>query len=88
MISSSTFCVNISEDYSEEKALEQIANGELPNVPCIDYSKLVAPLIKLVQIQQKEIDELKATNSFYQNIILQMQAEIEQIKQKTEELKN
>ena len=51
-------CVYVSEDYSEEKALEQIENGELPDVPGIDYSKLVAPLIKLVQIQQKEIEEL------------------------------
>lgn len=51
-------CVDISEDYSEEKALEQIANGELPDVPGIDYSKLVAPLIKLVQMQQKQIEAL------------------------------
>lgn len=52
------YCVDIPEDYSEEKALEQIANGELPDVPGIDYSKLVAPLIKLVQMQQEQIELL------------------------------
>lgn len=52
------YCVDIPEDYSKEKALEQIANGELPDVPGIDYSKLVAPLIKLVQMQQEQIELL------------------------------
>lgn len=53
------YCVDIPKDYDEEKAKQQIADGELPNVPCIDYSKLVPSLIKMVQMQQKQIDELR-----------------------------
>ena len=47
--------VNVPEDYSEP------VFDEIPdNVPSIDYSKFVPYLIKMAQIQQKEIDELKA----------------------------
>lgn len=47
--------VYVPEDYSEP------VNDEIPdNVPSIDYSKFVPYLIKMVQIQQKEIDQLKA----------------------------
>lgn len=52
------YCVDIPDNYNEETAKMQVANGELPVVPGIDYSKLVAPLIKLVQMQQEQIELL------------------------------
>lgn len=45
--------VNIPKDYDEK-------TDNLLNVPGVDYAKFVPYLIKMVQIQQKEIDELKA----------------------------
>lgn len=46
--------VYVPEEYSEPM------DDSIPdNVPSIDYSKFVPYLIKMVQIQQKEIDELK-----------------------------
>ena len=51
--------VMIPKDYDEEKAKEQIEKGELPNVISLDYSKFVPYLIKMIQVQQNEIDELK-----------------------------
>lgn len=54
--------VTIPEDYDEEKtknAIKNIGNGKIPKVLSLDYSKLVPYLIKMIQIQQKEIDELK-----------------------------
>lgn len=51
--------VSIPDNYDEEKVKKQIKNGELPLTLGIDYSKLVPYLIKMVQIQQIQIDELK-----------------------------
>ena len=52
-------CVTIPEDYNEETAIEDIFEGNNINVLGIDYSKFVPYLIKIIQIQQKEIDSLK-----------------------------
>lgn len=51
--------VYIPENYDEEEAKEKIERGEFADVPSLDYSKFVPYLIKLAQIQQKEIDELR-----------------------------
>ena len=51
--------VNVPNDYSEAETKERLANGELAPVMGIDYTKFVPYLIKMVQMQQKEIDELK-----------------------------
>lgn len=53
------YCVYVPDDYDEEKTKQQIENNESADTLGIDYSKLIAPLIKMVQIQQKQIDELK-----------------------------
>ena len=47
------------EDYNEETAIEEIFEGNNINVLGIDYSEFVPYLIKIIQIQQKEIDSLK-----------------------------
>lgn len=52
--------VSVPDNYDEEEAIEKTAKGELTQVPSLDYSKFVPYLIKMVQEQQKEIDELKA----------------------------
>ena len=59
-------CVNVPDGYTEEKAIEEIENGN--NMMClsIDYAKFTPYLIKLVQMQQKEIEDLK---SMVQNLI-------------------
>jgi hypothetical protein len=51
--------VNVPNDYNEDETKERLANGELAPVMGIDYTKFVPYLIKMVQMQQKEIDELK-----------------------------
>jgi hypothetical protein len=51
--------VSMPYNYDEEKAIEKTAKGELTQVPSLDYSKFVPYLIKMVQEQQKEIDELR-----------------------------
>lgn len=52
--------VNVPEGYNEEETKAKIENGEEPtSVLGIDYTKLVPYLIKMVQIQQKELEELK-----------------------------
>ena len=50
-------CVSVPENYSEEDF--DIEKGIGNEVLAIDYSKLVPYLIKMVQIQQEEIDKLK-----------------------------
>ena len=52
--------VTVPKDYDEDKVKEDIENGRVPNAMSVDYSKFVPYLIKMVQIQQKEIEELKA----------------------------
>ena len=52
-------CVTIPEDYSEEKAIKDIFEGKNINVLGLDYAKFTPYLIKMIQIQQKEIDSLK-----------------------------
>ena len=49
-------CVTVPEDYA---TTEEELNDNQTNALGIDYSKLVPYLIKMVQIQQKEINELK-----------------------------
>lgn len=50
-------CVTVPEDYSEKEF--DAEKGIRNKVLAIDYSKLVPYLIKIVQIQQEEIDKLK-----------------------------
>lgn len=50
-------CVTVPEGYSEEAFDE--SQGRETQTLGIDYAKLVPHLIKMVQIQQSEIDELK-----------------------------
>lgn len=52
--------VNVPDGYNEMEVKEKIENGNVVATMGIDYTKLVPYLIKMVQIQQKEIDELKA----------------------------
>lgn len=52
-------CVDIPENYNEDEVKKAIETGDAINAMNVDYTKLIAPLIKLVQMQQKEIDELK-----------------------------
>lgn len=49
-------CVTVPEGYSEDNF--DIENGVRNEVLAIDYSKLVPYLVKMVQIQQKQIDKL------------------------------
>lgn len=51
------FCVTVPEGYSEKEF--DAEKGIRNKVLAIDYSKLVPYLIKMVQIQQKEIEGLK-----------------------------
>lgn len=51
--------VNVPTDYDEEETKTRLANGESAQTMGIDYTKFVPYLIKMVQMQQKEIDELK-----------------------------
>ena len=51
--------VSVPDNYDEEEAIEKTAKGELAQVPSLHYSKFVPYLIKMVQEQQKEIDELR-----------------------------
>lgn len=50
-------CVQIPDGYSEEEF--DASKGIKNKVLAIDYSKLVPYLIKMVQIQQEEIEKLK-----------------------------
>ncbi len=52
-------CVTVPDGYSEDAF--DIDNGIRNEVLAIDYSKLVPYLIKMVQIQQKQIDKLLST---------------------------
>lgn len=52
--------VIVPENYDEEEAKAKIENDELVDVPSLDYTKFVPYLIRIVQEQQKEIDELKS----------------------------
>lgn len=47
--------VLISENYDESKPVDEISNP----APSVDYRQYIPYLIKMVQIQQKEIEELK-----------------------------
>lgn len=54
--------VTIPEDYDESKFDE--SKGIMQPIPSVDYSKFVPHLIKMIQMQQREIEELKnAINS-------------------------
>ena len=50
-------CVTVPDGYSEEEF--DASKGIKNKVLAIDYSKLVPYLIKMVQIQQEEIEKLK-----------------------------
>lgn len=52
-------CVTVPDGYSEDAF--DIDNGIRNEVLAIDYSKLVPYLVKMVQIQQKQIDKLLST---------------------------
>ena len=52
--------VAVPINYNEEKTKEKIKNNEAAGVMSIDYSKLTPYLVKMVQIQQRQIEELKA----------------------------
>lgn len=52
-------CVTVPEGYSEDNF--DVDNGIRNEVLAIDYSKLVPYLVKMVQIQQKQIDKLLST---------------------------
>lgn len=47
------------ENYNEEETRQKLENDEFTMTLSIDYAKFVPPLIKLVQMQQKQINELK-----------------------------
>lgn len=49
-------CVTVPDGYSEDAF--DIDNGIRNEVLAIDYSKLVPYLVKMIQIQQKQIDKL------------------------------
>lgn len=51
------YCVNVPSDYSESDFDEE--KGIDQPILSLDYSKLIPYLIKMIQIQQNEIDELK-----------------------------
>jgi len=51
------FVVNVPDDYDESKVDE--SKGLHQNLLTIDYDKFVPYLIKMVQVQQKEIEDLK-----------------------------
>lgn len=53
-------CVDIPENYNEDEVKKAIETGDAINAMNVDYTKLIAPLIKLVQMQQKEIEDLEA----------------------------
>lgn len=48
-------CVNMPENYNEE--VEE-AEKSIMNTPSIDYLKLIPYLIKMLQVQQKQIDDI------------------------------
>lgn len=52
-------CVDIPENYDEDEVKKAIETGGAINAINVDYTKLIAPLIKLVQLQQKEIDAIR-----------------------------
>lgn len=52
-------CVTVPDGYSEDAF--DIDNGIRNEVLAIDYSKLVPYLVKMIQIQQKQIDKLLST---------------------------
>ncbi len=51
--------VQIPNDYDEEQAKENIKNGNNMGTLGLDYAKFTPYLIKLVQMQQQQINELK-----------------------------
>lgn len=51
--------VNVPDGYNETEVKEKIENGNVVATIGIDYTKLVPYLIRMVQIQQKELEELK-----------------------------
>lgn len=52
-------CVKVPDNYNEETTKQQLAEGKVLDLLELDYSKLVAPLIKLVQLQERRINELE-----------------------------
>lgn len=57
--------VNIPEYYDEEKVLEAVKNADDDNpmsepLISVDYFKFIPYMIKMIQMQQREIEELKA----------------------------
>ena len=51
--------VNVPDNYDEEDTKHNLKTGQFAKTISLDYSKFVPHLIKMVQMQQKEIDELK-----------------------------
>lgn len=47
------------DDYNEEETRQKLENDEFTMTLSIDYAKFVPPLIKLVQMQQQQINELQ-----------------------------
>lgn len=53
-------CVSVPDNYDMEVEHElPTADDDMFDVPSIDYSKFVPDIIKMIQLQQKEIDNLK-----------------------------
>ena len=51
--------VHVPENYDEEETKRKLDNGEFTETLSIDYSNFVPALIKIVQMQQKQIDSLQ-----------------------------
>lgn len=51
--------VIIPENWNEDNFNELLGDMGNENIPCIDYTTFIPYLVDMIQIQQKEIDELK-----------------------------
>lgn len=51
--------VQVPDNYSEEKAIESIYEGNNTETLALDYAKFTPYLIKMIQMQQKQINDLK-----------------------------
>lgn len=51
-------CVNMPEEYDENIFDDVEIEKSIMNTPSIDYLKLIPYLIKMIQIQQKQIDDI------------------------------
>lgn len=52
-------CVNVPDGYTEEKALKSIYEGNNTETLALDYAKFTPYLIKMVQMQQNQIDDMQ-----------------------------